>query len=121
MSCVLTLVWFFQSDKVGVLSLYLCLPLLTYSSQRRKKKKMWNLKAFPKPFQCPEREASVVASKTLLVYVLFAQRLNGECSSSLYMKMQPDWLVVVDGRRTVVFRRYVASRGGPAPLAQACR
>ena len=37
------------------------------------------------------------------------------------MQMQPDWLVVVDDRRTVVFRRYVASRGRPAPLAQACR
>ena len=30
-------------------------------------------------------------------------------------------LFVVDGRRAVVFRRYVASRGGPAPVAQACQ
>ena len=43
-------------------------------------------------------------------YAPFAQRLNGECSSSLCIQMQSGWLVVVDGRRTVVFRRYVASR-----------
>ena len=30
-------------------------------------------------------------------------------------------LFVVDGRRAVVFRRYVASRGRPAPVAQACQ
>jgi hypothetical protein len=30
-------------------------------------------------------------------------------------------LVVVDGCRTVVFRRYFVSRGRPAPLDQACQ
>jgi hypothetical protein len=35
--------------------------------------------------------------------------------------MQSGSLVVVDGCRTVVFRRYVVSRGRPAPLDQDCQ
>jgi len=71
--------------------------------------------------QCPESEANVVASQTLLVYAPFAQRLNGECRSSPCIQMQSGSLVVVGGCRTVVFRQYVVSRGRPAPLDQACQ
>ena len=80
----LTLGWFVQSDMVVVLPLYRFLPL--NRGRKEGRKKMWNLEAFLEPFQCPEREASVVASQTLLVYAPFAQRLNGECSSPLYIQ-----------------------------------
>ncbi len=52
----------------------------------------------------------VVTSKTLVVYTPdFAQRLNVECSSSLCIQMQSGWLLLMDGCRTDVFRRYVPS------------
>ena len=54
-----------------------------------------------------ERETMVVASKMLVVYVPFAQRLNVECSSSLCSQMQSGWLLLMDGCRTDVFRRYL--------------
>ena len=51
----------------------------------------------------------VVASKTLVVYAPFAQWLNVECSSSLCSQMQSGCLLLMDGCRTDVFRRYVPS------------
>ena len=50
-----------------------------------------------------------IASQMLVVYAPYAQRLNVECSSSLYSQMQSDWLLLTDDSRTVVFRRYVPS------------
>jgi hypothetical protein len=37
--------------------------------------------------KCPEREAMSVASKTLVVYAPYAQRLNSRCRSSLCSQM----------------------------------
>ena len=82
----LTLGCFVQSEMVVALPLYRFLPL--FGNRRKEgRKKMWNLEAFLEPFQCPEREASVVASQTLLVYAPFEQRLNGECSSPLCIQL----------------------------------
>ena len=50
-----------------------------------------------------------VASQTIVVYAPYVQRLNVECSSSLYSQMQSVWLLLTDDCRTVVFRRYVPS------------
>jgi len=51
-----------------------------------------------------------VASQTLVVYAPSAQRLHRSCSSSPCSQMQSGWVFSMDGCRTVVFRRYVASR-----------
>jgi hypothetical protein len=56
-----------------------------------------------------ERETMVVAPQTLVVYAPFVQRLNVECSSSLYSQMECGWLLLMDACRTDVFRRHVPS------------
>jgi hypothetical protein len=71
---------------------------------------MWNLDLPIRFCDVQRGKRWFASSQTLLVYAPFAQRLNGECSSPPCIQMQSGWLVVVDGCRTVVFRRYVASR-----------
>ena len=52
--------------------------------------------------KCPEREAMSVASKTLVVYAPYAQRLNSRCRSSLCSQMQSGRLLLTDECRTVL-------------------
>ena len=70
----------------------------------------------------------LVASQTLVVYAPFEQRMNPERRSSLCIQMQSGWLLLMDGCRTDVCRRYVSSEvhsrrthfTGPS-LSIACR
>ena len=63
-----------------------------------------------------------------MVYAPFAQRMNPERRSSLCIQMQSGWLLLMDGCRTDVLRRYVPSEvhsrrthfTGPS-LSIACR
>ena len=64
-------------------------PPLSAIAAKKEEKKCGISRLFLSLFNVltPEREASVVASQTLLVYAPFAQRLNGECSSSLCIQL----------------------------------
>jgi hypothetical protein len=78
--------------------------------------------------KCPEREAMSVASKTLVVYAPYVQRLNSRCRSSLFRQMKSDRLLLTDECRTVLsvctmpvrcFCLLTSSTGPSLPIA--CR
>ncbi len=87
------------------------LPLLRNHRKQGRKKcgipvpkyKFWiQLQAIGELHEMSEREAMSVASKTLVVYAPYAQRLNSRCRSSLYSQMQSGRLLLTDKCRTVL-------------------
>ena len=67
-------------------------------------------RSFRNRFNVLRGKRMFVTSQTLVVYVPSVQRLNRECSSSPYSRIQSGWVFSMDGYRTVVIRRYVVSR-----------
>jgi len=120
--------YFIQSEKVGFVQ-YLAPPVqcLWHHPQTREKKNV-ELKVFSKPCNVLRGKQCLVASQTLVVYAPYAQRMNPERRSSLCIKMQSGWLLLMDVCRTDGLRRYVPSEvcsrrthfTGPS-LSIACR
>ena len=94
----------------SVLVLYLAPPVscLWHHPQTREKKNV-ELKVLSKPCNVLRGKQCLVASQTLVVYAPFAQRMNPERRSSLCIKMQSGWLLLMDVCRTDGLRRYVPS------------